>query len=439
MRHIALLALLAALPACGTPVGDPLPQWRVTIATDAPVPQLGDRLLIEVLDDDGKACSGCRRQFGAEDPERWPFSFGVVPPGEGGVRVRARLYRTAVTGYDGAPGSDRILDTLVRMPDAKDITDVALTLPMQCFGVPADPFADTSCDPETGAPAPVSTLSPFTEAPSLPSPGSWTPAHPVDCPSPPGEGMVCVPGGAFLLGSPDYLPTGDLDPIPEQLVQVSPFALDVDEMTVAKMRALVEAGMVSAPVKNGPGSAARCTFVDVGNDDMPVNCVSRATARKACAALGKRLPTEAEWEFAAGNRDRETAFPWGDHGPCDNAIVGKGDPIDVAVSSACQTTATPVIGPQAMSAETTDVTLLGVRHMGGNVDEWIDDDVRPYADPTCWGPAPALHVDPRCESGSGPGIRGGSWGSLPVGAHVYWRNGVFSDGPVPLTGFRCAR
>jgi formylglycine-generating enzyme len=439
VRKITLFTLPLALAACGTPVGDPLPQWRVTIATDAPVPQLGDRLLIEVLGDDGQACSGCRRQLGAEDPARWPFSFGVVPPDKGGVRVRVRLYRTAVTGFDGAPGSDRILDTLARMPRATGVTDVAITLDMRCFGVPADPFADTSCDPASGAPAPVKTLSARSEAPSLPAPGSWAPARSVDCPSPPGQGMVCVPGGAFLLGSPDYLPTGDLDPVPEQLVQLDPFALDVDEMTVGEMRALVQAGMVSPPVKNGPGNAAHCTYTDSGNDDMPVNCVSRATARKACEARGLRLPTEAEWEMAAGNRDRETAFPWGDGSPCDHAIVGKGDPLDVAVSSACQDAATPLVGPEAVSAETTDVTLLGVRHMGGNVDEWVDDDVRPYDDPACWGHDPALHVNPRCASGTGPGIRGGSWGSLPVGAHVYARNGVFADGPTPFTGFRCAK
>lgn len=433
----ALWMILAALPACGTPVADPRPQWVVTVATDAPIPQLGDRLLIEILDDAGDACSGCRRQLGADDPAQWPFSFGVAPPTSGGVRVRVRLYRTAVTGWDGAPGSDRVLDALVRLPEPSGITEVAMALRMACFGVPADD--STSCDPDTGASAPIVTLSPSTGSPSLPSPGSFAPGADVDCPAVPEEGMVCVPGGAFLLGNPDYLPTGGLDPVPEQLVALRPFLLDVDEMSVKAMRSLVGAGKVSAPVAKGTGSAAHCTYAPSGDDDLPVNCVTRAQARAACEALGKRLPTEAEWEYAAGNRADETPYPWGGSDPCDNAWVGRGDPLDANVSSACQSSATAPVGPRAKDPATFDVTALGVRDLGGNVDEWVDDDVVPYGDPTCWGPSPALHVNPRCESGGKPAIRGGSWGTLPASAHAHWRNGASKDAPSPLTGFRCAK
>ena len=66
------------------------------------------------------------------------------------MRVRARLYRTAITGSEGAPGSNRVIDALVKLPSPSGVTDVAIPLVMRCFGVAADVSSGTSCDPAAG-------------------------------------------------------------------------------------------------------------------------------------------------------------------------------------------------------------------------------------------------------------------------------------------------
>ena len=439
MSKVAWVAVCGlALAGCGERLAPPLPQWRVQIATDASVPQFGDRLLVEVLDDAGQACTGCRRQFGVADPSAWPVSFGIAAPESGSVRVRARLYRASITGYDGTPGSDRLLDALVRLPTPEEITDVGIRLSMGCFGVVAHPEADTSCDPESGALAPVPVAPPLADPSSLPVPGSWEPGLERDCPFAVESDMVCIPGGALLLGTPDFVPIGwDVDPLPEQLVALSPFALDVDEMTVGRMRALVAQHGVPAPVPKTPATP-RCTYVATGDDELPVNCVTPAVARAACQALGRRLPTEAEWEYAAGNRDAETRYPWGTDDPCDHAVVARGDATDVSASYACRTNPSVPAGPQPHDPETTDVTRLGLRDMGGNMSEWVEDRLVPYYDEACWGEAPLLHVDPLCAAAGMPAARGGSWASLPMFAGVALRD-ASTGSPNEGIGFRCAR
>ena len=433
LRSSYLALIGVALSGCmATPAE---PQWRVVISTDAPVPQFGDRLLVEVLYDDGAECTACRRQFSATE---WPLSFGVVPPASGGVRVRARLYRTAITGYDGSPGSDRVIDALVRMPPADGVTQVGISLRMRCFGVLSNPSSDSTCDPETGALAPVKTGAVLADEASLPEPGTWAPAQRVDCAGPVEAGMVCIPGGAFLMGRPDHLPLADLDPVPEQLVQVSPFALDADEMSVGAMRALVPT--VGAPAAKGSGDAAFCTYTpspsaDGLSETMPVNCVSLALARSACKALGKRLPTEAEWEWAAGNLGLETRYPWGSGDPCSYAIVGHGKAGNEMTASDC---AADVPGPRPVRSAD-DETLLGVHDLGGNLSEWIEGDFQPFTDTTCWGPAATLHVDPSCEKHGLPILRGGSWARASIFARVGLRGASTNANANHDTGFRCAK
>src|SRR5262249_3716980 len=162
---------------------------RVVLGTDAPVPQLGDRLLVEIFYDgaSGAPCDGCRRLLAAD---AWPISFGVVPPASGGARVRVRLYRTANTGYDGAPGSDRLIDARGGLPPAETLTPVGIALSMRCFGIGTDLAADTICDPATGMVGPVQTAPVLADPASLPVPGTWAPAQEVPCADPVPAGMV---------------------------------------------------------------------------------------------------------------------------------------------------------------------------------------------------------------------------------------------------------
>lgn len=454
---VALLYLLTA--GCGADVGDPLPQWTVFVGTDASVPQFGDRLLVEVLGEDGDAaCLGCRRQLGAGEPAAWPLSFGVVPPGDGGaVRVRARLYRADHTGEGGLPSGLPVIDALARLPPASEPVDVGVALSMTCLAVPADVVARAACDPRTGALAPEPELAPAEGGGPLPRPGTFPSAAEVPCAGAAPPGMICHPGGLFALGDPYFFPVDpDLDPLPERLVQLSPFALDADEVTVGAVRALVASGaLAGAPeLKGAPGTVAEaCTWLgpdDASNDALPVSCASRALAEAACAARGLRLPTEAEWEFAAANRTRETRFPWGDdEHACDHAIVGRGrfvtEVSGAEESVVCRGTAGEAVpwGPVAGGAER-DVSDLGVKNLAGNLSEWVADRYGRYDEP-CWSDgAAALLVDPRCDAPSPTpelagafSVRGASW----VGRAFHTRaaeRGAAPGGASVSTGFRCA-
>src|SRR5260221_9948122 len=107
--------------------------------------------------------------------------------------------------------------------------------------------------------------------------------------------MICVPGGVFFLGG--FLHGSPITAtVPEHLVQVSTFAMDVDAMTVGSLRTLVNSpAAVTLPISKNPQERVlenACTWLgaeDGANDALPVNCVTGGVAAEICAALRKRL------------------------------------------------------------------------------------------------------------------------------------------------------
>ncbi len=453
LRPLGFFVVTSVAWSCGG--ADARPQWTVTIATDAPVPQFGDRLLVEVLDGGGIACAGCRRELGVADASQWPVSFGITPPAQGSTHVRVRLYRAAITGGDGLPAGSALIDALGFLPPPSGVTPLVIVLAMDCFGIPSDPIGHTTCDPTTKAPSAEPTL----QAPgAIATPSSWSPAQPVPCASDVPNGMKCIPGGVFLLG--DNRASVAAPSLPERLVQLSPFALDADELTVGAFRALVARHPLSSrPVSHNPDPLQRnagCTYIadsDTSNDALPLNCVSFSLATDVCTALGKRLPTEAEWEFAAGNTTDESAFAWGsDDDICGHSVSAVGrSGLETATSanyeewSNCRVRSGGAVVPWGPVAggNPLDVTKLGVRNLGANVAEWVADHYALYTD-ACWTPMSGqLLQDPRCDSPSMPqlaqqSIRGGSWGTAPPETRASNRNATVGRGGNPYIGVRCA-
>jgi formylglycine-generating enzyme required for sulfatase activity len=159
--------------------------------------------------------------------------------------------------------------------------------------------------------------------PGLPS--SFVLASKPRCP----EDMVWINSGQFLMGSDSDRPAFGLAR-PAHPVTLRGFCLNVHEVTVAEYAACMESGectpahreghFAEADLQSGSSEdAARehGAMCNVGHEERgrhPINCVSQLQATHYCEVHRSRLPTEAEWEFAArGPESRH--FPWGDEKP----------------------------------------------------------------------------------------------------------------------------
>ncbi|HSO40349.1 MAG TPA: SUMF1/EgtB/PvdO family nonheme iron enzyme [Labilithrix sp.] len=433
-----LVAAMAVSCAGEAPVR---PQWTVTLRTDAPVPIVADRVLVEVLRDDGSlACDECRRLLDASRPELWPISFGIGAPAPQALRVRARLHRAQAVGLEGEPRPEAAVELVAALPRVPG--PVALELRMRCFGLAATSL--DSCDPTTGELAPVAAASSGAGDPRL-VPGSWSESTSPPCASEAPPGMACVPGGLFFFTGFD----GE-DAARDQLVRLSSFFADRDEMTVGRARALLAAKKVQgSPARRrsdkSPGSV--CAYLgesDASNDERALNCVARTVAEELCAAEGKRLLTEAELAYAAGNGARGTHFPWGeDDDICAHAIVARGavfgevDPPDFSIECRSQGPRTAPFGP-VLGGSPADQTkdTGGLRNLGGNLAEWVAGTFAPLSAP-CWTGRPLL-VDALCTTGDRAVIRGGSWRDEAWTANARFRV-ASSDAGDPGVGFRCAK
>ena len=177
--------------------------------------------------------------------------------------------------------------------------------------------------------------------------------------------MVVVPEGQYYRGA-----TAANQPAAERplrLITQHAFQIDTHEVTVAQYRQCVDAGRCPEP-----DNADGCNYWVDGRNTYPVNCLSWNEAENYCLQIGKRLPTESEWEKAARGGcethgdvacDAATdasAYPWGmQPGPnCPRAWLVSCNGGDTA--------AVPATSPLGDS-------VYGVQDMAGNVSEATQD------------------------------------------------------------------
>jgi sulfatase modifying factor 1 len=223
----------------------------------------------------------------------------------------------------------------------------------------------------------------------------------------PSAELVLIPAGEFLMGDDS---AGDHSPA--HRVYVDSFYMDKYEVTNAQYLAFCQATGHRLPEFWGM-SGFRC-----GPDypNHPVIGVSWSDAAQYARWCGQRLPTEAEWEYAARGGLAGMSFPNGDTlQPPDGNYnrSGKGGP--VAVGSY------PPNG-------------FGLHDMQGNVVEWVAD----FYAPDYYSSSP--HSNPQGpDHGRFRVIRGGGWHSGASCNKVYYRNALPPNWVDFNVGFRCAK
>jgi formylglycine-generating enzyme required for sulfatase activity len=231
--------------------------------------------------------------------------------------------------------------------------------------------------------------------------------------------FVKMAGGTFTMGSAD----GDADERPAHSVTVPPFEILRAEVTVAEYEKCVFMEKCHWPPDKR--DAEGCNWGHGARSDHPINCVDWDQAKFYCEWIGGRLPTEAEWEFAARSGGKDFVYPWGDEeANCDLATMATQD------GNGCGEERT---GP--VCAKTAGNTAQGLCDMAGNVAEWVEDKYHAHyngapSDGSAW---PAVAEKHRV-------IRGGSWlnaeaKGLRAAERVKFRPN-FGD---IHNGFRCAR
>ncbi len=337
------------------------------------------------------------------------------------------------------PGTDRADVPVVADAPAVDVVrDVAVDLPRD---------AGTTSDVAADAPVPSTTQT--------------------SCPTPTelGCGMVEVAGGTFTMGAVASARTSFGSP-EQPLISVDAFALDAYEVTVARFRrfwTLAPHGAAVGAIRY-PGATVRVVDpprepdVEVTGEPCnwtaatgmrelhPINCVDWATAQAFCVWDGGRLPTEAEWEYAARGRSiggltAGRTYPWGEDDPTTSCDRARWNQLRCPGEDGAQTRRVGRFTP------TPDLAGSRLYDLAGNVYEWAADNLVDYAitkGADCWGAVatgrrnPVCDVDPR-----GPRtLRGGSWyyDNRETLASAS-RTGVNPGGMLRLigAGLRCAR
>jgi formylglycine-generating enzyme required for sulfatase activity len=220
--------------------------------------------------------------------------------------------------------------------------------------------------------------------------------------------MVSLPGGRFAMGSND-----DITERPIHQVAIKPFAIGKFPVTVREW--------------NQCAAAKACGFTATTRDDAPITDVSWNDAKQYAAWLAQttrkayRLPSEAEWEYAARG-GTQTKYWWGDQ--FQSGIVNCKNCTDVAGAE------------QPIKVGSLKPNPFGLHDMGGGVDQWVED---------CWHKnyqgAPS-DGSPWLDGGGGECnsrvIRSGSWRNDARSARPASRDRYDAVVRYPTHGFRIA-
>jgi formylglycine-generating enzyme required for sulfatase activity len=274
--------------------------------------------------------------------------------------------------------------------------------PVEMLNVPSSPAPAAKQAAPQAAPPVTPAVKQATPQPQSAS-AAASPAQPVSSVREPE--MTPIRGGSFMMGSND-----DATEKPTHQVTIKPFAISKYPVSVREW--------------NECAAAKACGFIAAGKDDAPVTNVSWSDAKQFVAWLAGaarkayRLPSEAEWEYAARG-GTQTKYWWGDQfepgmSNCKNCT-------DIAPTE------------QPMKVGSFKPNPFGLYEMGGGVDQWVEDcwhknflgapvDGSPWVEGDC-----VAHV-----------IRSGSWKNDARYVRPSNRDSYDTNVRYPTHGFRVA-
>jgi eukaryotic-like serine/threonine-protein kinase len=242
-------------------------------------------------------------------------------------------------------------------------------------------------------------------------------ANSTQTPLPPNEfaGMNLILGGKFTMGRND----GEDDERPVRELTVNDYYLDKYEVTNEQYKKFVDATGHRPPLNWNNNS------YQPGEALLPVTNVTWRDADAYAKWAKKRLPTEAEWEYAARGGNKGLLYPWGNDWNPDNANVGRRS-----------------LRPFTGGSFRNDVSPFGIYDLGGNVSEWVQDNHLVYGTTT-----PFITECPECKVYRGSNYyvvtkveaktNTYRWSSSPAPGSDDEKM-EFRDKVGPVVGFRCA-
>lgn len=278
---------------------------------------------------------------------------------------------------------------------------------------------------------------------------------------------IAMPGGAYPMGrslvtaASDYYAAGSSNELPEHTATIAPFALDKYEVTVGRFREFVNqydtwrehhpsvsegrgvastgwgeswsAATTDLPANAdalkttiGCGSTVQTwtpSAVSSDNEVYPMNCLSWYEAFAFCTWDGGRLPTEAEWEYAAAGGAENRLYPWGLSAP--NA--------ELANFGGANASPRVEVGSRL---DTGGAGYFGHADQAGSAYEWVFDWYSDAFYATTGNPCEnCANTTP----GSARVLRGGGYSYDANGLRATSRNGFLASHRDGLFGLRCAR
>lgn len=254
------------------------------------------------------------------------------------------------------------------------------------------------------------------------------------------EHMALIPGGSFIMGSTENN-SSHHDERPAHKVYLDEFYIDIYEVTNEEFARFLNT--IKPDEKKAKGWIVLRNDLDTeetkdwwpaeivyedgvyrpvkGFERHPVNSVSWYAADAYCRWMGKRLPTEAEWEKAARGGLTGRLYPWGDEYPT----------MGIVYNRVWKDNSFPVPTEQVGNYHPNG---YGIWDMAGNVAEWVSD----WYDPEYYRRSSKKNPGGP-DKGTEKVIRGGSWAGDANSLRVAARSHAAPDSLPSGVGFRCVR